>query len=113
MGRSADPTAWNARRKAIALPSGDHSGPKSLPALHGAGSSDVQPETWCGFEPSAFMTQIPSLSGAPLAYAIWDPSGLQSGTWSFIGLSVVSACGLLPSAFITHTCELIGFSAAS
>src|SRR3954470_18717464 len=92
------------------VPSGDHVGPQSLPAAHGAAAPATHPLSWRGVVPSARTTQMPSLSGMPLAYAIDAPSGLHVGSWSFGTEPVVTAWAWLPSAFMTQTCWLTPMS---
>ena len=73
----------------ILVPSGDHAG--SVPPLTNL--------LW--LLPSAFITQI---SPAPLPYAIFEPSGDQSGdrsAWSAPGV-VVRGRWFDPSAFMTQ-----------
>ena len=62
-------------------------------------SSVDPPTTTCWSVPSAFMTRMSP--GSPAAYAIWCPSGLQSGTWSLNTGSNVSCTAPVPSAFMT------------
>src|SRR6266545_672553 len=79
---------------AICVPSGDQAVPSlSAPEVIG-----------CGLDPSAFMIQMsPPVECVCSTKAIREPSGLQSGSWSFGTGSNVSSVWPLPSAFITQT----------
>src|SRR4051794_12963385 len=107
-GRSLPPIARRSRTNEIFVPSGDQAVPKSSAVAHGQAAPDPHPVSCWGFAPLASMTQIwPPLDDWALK-AIFEPSGLQSGTWSLGSAPDVTACGFVPSAFMTQTCWLTG-----
>src|SRR4051794_14804870 len=104
IGRFAIPRAWRSRRNTIFLPSGDQVGPQSSPVAQGVGSAGPQPLIWCWLLPLAFITQTPPLPNPPAWNTIFEPSGLQSGTWSCGTGLFVSACWCCPSESMIQTC---------
>ena len=78
-------------------PSGDQAAPKSSPGPN---------VSWVWWLPSARIEKMCPTPKSPSSYAIFRPSGLQSGSWSWSLASKVSWVLLDPFEDMTQTCSL-------